>query len=91
MTFDKRHNNIIFSVIVFISISLILVKANWDIDFAAAGLMFATDIVAIGVGLLFILLKILKIKVNKTNFLYSYFGVLNLLLGIITFMYNSFL
>jgi len=94
VTFDKRHRNIVFSFLLFTGLCLILFIVKWDTDFAAAGLTFATDIVAIIVGLFFILLKLLKVTVSKTNFIYSYFGVLNLILGLLSFgaifYYRSF-
>ena len=94
MTFDRRHKNILFSILLFASLCLLLFAINWDTDFAAAGLTFATDTVAIVVGLFFILLKLLKVTVSRTNFVYSYFGVINLILGllsfIIMFFYKSF-
>jgi hypothetical protein len=62
--------------------------------FCSRRVTFATDIVAIIVGLFFILLKLLKVTVSKTNFIYSYFGVLNLVLGLLSFgvifFYKSF-
>ncbi len=85
MGFDKRHKNIIFSILLFTIFCLILFIVDWDTDFGAAGLTFATEIIAIGVGLFFILLKIFKVVVSKTNFIYSYFGVLNLILGLLAF------
>jgi len=94
MTFDKRHKNILFSILLFVSLCLLLFKINWDTDFAVAGLTFATDTVAIVVGLFFILLKLLKVTVSRTNFIYSYFGVLNSILGFLSLsimiFYKSF-
>jgi len=94
MTFDKRHKNIILSLLLFTVLCLLVFNIQWDTDFAGAGLTFATDIVAIGIGLLFILLKIFRVTISKTNFIYTYFGVLNLILGLLTFgiiiFYKSF-
>jgi hypothetical protein len=84
LTTDKRHRNVFFSVVLFIGLCLISFIVPWDTDFAAAGLTFATEFVAIGVGLLFLFMKILKVTISRTNFFYSYFGVLNLILGLLT-------
>ena len=84
MKLDQRHRNSIYSIILFVVLCLIVLAINWDSDFAGAGLFFITDIVGIAVGLIFIILKLFKVTVSKTNFIYNYFGVLNLILGLLT-------
>lgn len=85
MTFDKKHKNVILSILLFVFLSLFVTNIQWNSDFVGAGLSILTETIAIGIGLLFIVLRIFKVIIRKTNFLYSYFGVLNLLLGLTTF------
>jgi uncharacterized membrane protein HdeD (DUF308 family) len=84
VTIDQRHKNSIYSIILFVVLCLIVLAINWDTDFAAAGIIFITTGVGIAVGLIFIILKLFKVTVSKTNFIYNYFGILNLILGLLT-------
>ena len=88
MTFDQRHRNTIYSIILFVVLCLIVLAINWDSDFAGAGLAFMTCGVGIGVGLIFMILKLFKVTISKTNFIYNYFGVLNSILGLLTFFFT---
>ena len=84
MAFDERHRNSIYSMILFVVLCLIVSAINWDSDFAGAGLIIITVAVGIAVGLFFIVLKLFQVTVSKTNFIYNYFGVLNIILGLVT-------
>lgn len=85
MSLDKRHRNSIYSIILFIGLCSIVCAIKWDTDFAAAGIFFITEAVGLVAGLIFIILKLCKVTVSKTNFIYNYFGILNLILGLLTF------
>ena len=85
MALDKRHKNSIYSIILFIVLCLIVSVINWDSDFAGAGLILITAVVGLVVGLIFVILKLCKVAVSKTNFIYNYFGILNLILALLTF------
>lgn len=55
----------------------------WESDFGAAGLVFITEIIGTVIGILFIVLRKFKINIRKTNFIYNYFGILNIVLGLL--------
>lgn len=81
MTFDRRHRNTLFSILIFLFFCGILLSINWDTDFASAGLLFITDFVGLLVGLFFVIIKLSKVSIRKTNFIYNYAGTLNVILG----------
>ncbi len=84
MTFDRQHWNVVYSISLFAGLCGIVMAVKWDTDFAALGLAIVTCSVAIAVGLFLILLRICKVNISKTNFIYTYFGVLNAILGLLT-------
>jgi hypothetical protein len=85
MLIDKRHKNILFSILLFTSLCAIVFFIHLDSDFAGAIIIFITYFVSIGIGFLFILLRLFKVTISKTNFIYTYFAVINTILGILTF------
>lgn len=82
MIFDKRHKNVTYSILLFSTIWAVIFNIKWDTDFASVGIILATNIISIFIGMFFIILKLFKVTISKTNFIYTYFGVLNLILPI---------
>ena len=87
MTFDRIHRNTLFSILLFLFFCAILLSINWDTDFAGAGLLFITDFVALLIGLFFVVIKLFKVSIRKTNFIYNYAGTLNIILGCINLIF----
>ena len=81
MKLDKRHRNVLNSIFLFLGLSGVTFIIPWDSDFAGAGILFATQIVAIFTAGIFVVMRLSKASISKTNFLYNYVGVLNLILS----------
>ena len=82
MKLDSRHRNLFFSVLLFVLLIGAVFLISWDSDFAAAGIFFITDLIALVLGITFIFLKVAKMTIQKTSFIYCYFGVLNSIIAI---------
>ncbi len=83
LPFDRRHLNSFLSVLLFISLCYVVMLIPWESDFGAAGLVFITEIIGTVIGILYIVLRKFKINIRKTNFIYNYFGILNIVLGLL--------
>ncbi len=83
MTIDKRYKNLIKSILIFITLASLLIFIPWDSDFAGLGILLLSEIVGIFVGVVLFSLSTLKILQNKESLVYNYFGMFNLIVGVI--------
>jgi hypothetical protein len=84
MRFDIRHKQTIFSFLLFIVFCFSLNLISWDTDFAGVGLVIVTEAAAILGGTVLILTRLFITPLNR-NFIYNYFGVLNVILFLLVF------
>ena len=82
MTFDKRHKNTLLSIFIFLALCTVLYLIAWDSDFVAVGIFYITEIIIILAGVISIALYLLKVKIDKSNFLYNYIGTVNIIIGL---------
>jgi FtsH-binding integral membrane protein len=80
---DQRHKNVLYSAALLIGLCLFVTFFKWDSDFAGSTIVVLTEIVAITGGALFLVLRLFNVQISKTNFIYTYFGVLNLFIGLL--------
>ena len=90
MKFDRRHRSTIISILVIAGLSTIsfYIAKSGD-DFASKMIVFVTIYTAIIVGILFVITRYANILKTSNWFLYNYFGVLNLFLGIVQLIFTS--
>jgi uncharacterized membrane protein HdeD (DUF308 family) len=82
-TFSRRVNNIILSVVLVAGFYILISAIHWDSDFAAAGIAFFINGVAITAGVIYCVLRFFKKSVNKASFAYTFFGVINMIVALI--------
>jgi len=83
ITIDIRYKNTIYSLIViaFLSFMTYAINKRGD-DFNANIIILLTEIVGLTMTGLLVILRLFKYIRHKTNFLYNYFGTLNIWIAI---------
>lgn len=74
---DRRYRNILLSVGLILLLCVIINFLPIEADFAAAGIVMATALGALGLACLSFLIRLMGYKISKTHFLYAYVGTLN--------------
>ena len=82
MTFDKRHQNSLISLLIFTCLSGLMSMIKWDTNLAGFGILILTEFIALIAGGTSITLRLFKVKISRTSLVFNYIGILNLILGL---------
>ena len=82
MTFDKRHQNSLISLLIFTCLSGLMSMIKWDTNLAGFGILILTEFIALIAGGISITLRLFKVKISRTSLVFNYIGILNLILGL---------
>ncbi len=77
---DKRYRNTIFSILGSFILHGVIYSIYYILPFALVWIFLFADIIGISAG---IVLIFLKFKKKKTNIIYNYFGVFNIISAVI--------
>ena len=82
MTFNKRHQNSLISLLIFTCLIGLMSMIKWDTNLAGFGILILTEFIALIAGGISITLRLFKVKISRTSLVFNYIGILNLILGL---------